>query len=63
MYLTVFEQIRNIIEHEVQKLLCLFEAIFQQSGRIKRYNMDDFNLSVIIRFFELEIITALEYTL
>ena len=59
MYLTVFEQIRNIIEYEVQKLLCLFEAIYQQAGRIKGYNMDDFNLSVIIRFFELGVTTAL----
>jgi len=59
MYLTVFDQIKNIIEYEVPKLLCLFEAIYQQAGRIKGYNMDDFNLSVIIRFFELGVTTAL----
>lgn len=59
MYLTVFDQIKNIIEYEVPKLLCLFEAIYQQAGRIKGYNMDTFNLSVIIRFFELGVTTAL----
>ncbi|MCL4418014.1 MAG: DEAD/DEAH box helicase [Actinobacteria bacterium] len=59
MYLKVFGQIKNIIEYEVPKLLCLFEAIYQQAGRIKGYNMDDFNLSAIIRFFELGVTTAL----
>jgi hypothetical protein len=58
MYLKVFDQIKNIIEYEVPKLLCLFEAIYQQAGRIKGYNMDDFNLSAIIRFFELGVTTA-----
>lgn len=58
MYLTVFDQIRNIVEYEVPKLLCLFEAIYQQAGRIRGYNMEDFNLSVIIRFFELGVTTA-----
>lgn len=58
IYLKVFDQIKNIIEYEVPKLLCLFEAIYQQAGRIKGYNMDDFNLSAIIRFFELGVTTA-----
>lgn len=58
MYLKVFEQIQTIIEFEVPKLLCFFEAIYQQAGRIKGYDMDDFNLSLIIRFFELGVTTA-----
>ena len=35
IYLTVFEQIKNIIEYEVPKLICLFESIYQQAGRLK----------------------------
>jgi superfamily II DNA/RNA helicase len=59
IYLKVFDQIKNIIEYEVPKLLCLFESIYQQAGRLKGYNMDEFNLSPIIRFFELGVTTAL----
>lgn len=59
IYLKVFDQIKNIIEYEVPKLLCLFESIYQQAGRLKGYNMDEFNLSSIIRFFELGVTTAL----
>ena len=59
IYLKVFDQIKNIIEYEVPKLLCLFEALYQQAGRIRGYDMDDFNLSAVIRFFELGVTTAL----
>ncbi|MTI85536.1 MAG: DEAD/DEAH box helicase [Firmicutes bacterium] len=59
IYLTVFDQIKNIIEYEVPKLLCLFESIFQQAGKLKGKNMDDFDLSIIIRFFELGVTTSL----
>lgn len=58
-YIKTFEQIRNIVEYEVPKLLCLFEALFQQAGVLLGYNMDDFNMSIIIRFFELGITTEL----
>lgn len=58
-YIKTFEQIRNIVEYEVPKLLCLFESLFQQAGRMLGYNMDDFNISSIIRFFELGITTEL----
>ncbi|OXS52153.1 hypothetical protein B1A99_34925 [Cohnella sp. CIP 111063] len=58
IYLKVFDQIRNIIEYEIPRLLCLFESIYQQAGRLKMRNMDDFNLSVIIRFFELGVTTV-----
>lgn len=58
-YIKTFEQIRNIVEYEVPKLLCLFESLFQQAGRLLGYNMDDFNMSSIIRFFELGITTEL----
>lgn len=58
-YIKAFEQIRNIVEYEIPKLLCLFEALYQQAGRILGYNMDEFNLSTIIRFFELGITTEL----
>lgn len=58
-YIKTFEQIRNIVEYEVPKLLCLFEALFQQAGVLLGYNMDDFNMSTIIRFFELGITTEL----
>lgn len=58
-YIKTFEQIRNIVEYEIPKLLCMFEALFQQAGVLLGYNMDDFNLSAIIRFFELGITTEL----
>ena len=31
-YIKAFEQIRNIVEYEIPKLLCLFESLFQQSS-------------------------------
>ena len=37
----------------------MFEALFQQAGVLLEYNMDDFNMSTIIRFFELGITTEL----
>ncbi len=58
-YIKTFEQIRNIVEYEVPKLLCMFEALFQQAGVLLGYNMDDFTMSTIIRFFELGITTEL----
>lgn len=58
-YIKTFEQIRNIVEYEVPRLLCLFESLFQQAGRLLGYNMDNFNMSSIIRFFELGITTEL----
>ncbi len=56
-YINSFDQIRNIVEYEVPKLLCFFEAIFSYAGTINGYNMSDFNMSPIIRFFELGIIS------
>jgi late competence protein required for DNA uptake (superfamily II DNA/RNA helicase) len=53
IYNKVFDQIRKIVEYEVPKLLCLFESLYQQAGRLKGYDMDSFDLSQIIRFFEL----------
>lgn len=58
-YVNTFDQIRTIIEYEVPKLLCLFESLYQQAGIIKGYKMDEFNLSGIIRFYELGITTEL----
>lgn len=58
-YIKTFEQIRNIVEYEIPKLLCLFESLFQQAGRLLGYNLDDFNMSSIIRFVELGITTEL----
>lgn len=58
-YIKAFEQIRNIVEYEIPKLLCLFESLFQQAGKLLGYNMDAFNLSSVIRFFELGITTEL----
>lgn len=58
-YINTFDQIRTIIEYEVPKLLCLFETLYQQAGRLLGYNMDEFDLSGIIRFFELGITTEL----
>lgn len=58
-YIKTFEQIRNIVEYEVPKLLCLFESLFQQAGTLLGYSLEDFNMSSIIRFFELGITTEL----
>lgn len=33
-YIKAFEQIRNIVEYEIPKLLCLFESLFQQAGKL-----------------------------
>lgn len=59
VYITVFEQIKTVVEYEVPRLLCLFEAIYSQVGRLKGYNMDNFDLSMIIRFFELGVTSSL----
>ena len=37
-YIKTFEQIRNIVEYEVPKLLCMLEALFQQAGVLLWYN-------------------------
>ncbi len=58
-YIKTFEQIRNIVEYEVPKLLCLFEALYQQAGILLNYDMQEFNMSVVIRYFELGITTEL----
>lgn len=58
-YIITFEQIRNIIEYEVPKILCLFEALYKQAGKLMQKNMDDFNMSSIIRYYELGIMTEL----
>lgn len=52
-YIKAFAQIRNIVEYEVPKLLCLFEALFSHAASIKGYDTSDFNMSAIIRFYEL----------
>lgn len=54
-YIKTFEQIRNIVEFEIPKLLCLFESLFKQTGKLLGYNMDDFDLASVVRFFELGI--------
>ena len=56
-YIRSFDQIRTIVEYEVPKLLCLFEALFIHAATLKGYDMSDFNMSSIIRFFELGITT------
>lgn len=56
-YIRSFDQIRNIVEYEVPKLLCFFESIFAHAASIKGHDMTDFNLSPIIRYFELGITT------
>lgn len=62
-YIRSFDQIRNIVEYEVPKLLCFFEAIFSFAGTINGHDMTDFNMSPIIRFFELGITTELGLSL
>ncbi|MBH1940093.1 DEAD/DEAH box helicase [Mobilitalea sibirica] len=59
IYLKVFEQIKTVVEYEVPKLLCLFEAIYSCAGEIKGYDMSGFSLSALIRFYELGVMTAL----
>ncbi|MHA6530956.1 DEAD/DEAH box helicase [Paenibacillus sp. BAC0078] len=59
IYLTVFDQIKTIIEFELPKLLSFFEAIFQQAGKLNGVSMDEFNLTPIIRFFELGVKSVL----
>jgi len=56
-YIQAFDQIRNIVEYEIPKLLCFFEAIFSFAGTLNGHDMSAFNMSTIIRFFELGIIT------
>ena len=41
------------------KILCLFEALYKQAGKLMQKNMDDFNMSSIIRYYELGIMTEL----
>ena len=56
-YITAFDQIRNIVEYEIPKLLCLFEALYACAANKKGYDTSDFNLSAIIRFYELGVTT------
>lgn len=56
-YINAFEQIRNIVEYEVPRLLCLFEALFSRAASLNGYDVSDFNMSAIIRFFELGVTT------
>lgn len=58
-YIRTFEQIRNIVEYEIPKLLCLFEALYQRAGTLLGYDMINFSMSAIIRYFELGITTEL----
>ncbi len=58
-YLTVFTQIRNIIEYEIPQLLSLFESLFKQACTLNGDDVDDFDMSSIIRFFELGVRTSL----
>lgn len=62
-YIKAFDQIRNIVEYEVPKLLCLFESIFSYAATLKGFDMSDFNLSPVIRFFELGVTTELGLSL
>ena len=56
-YIRSFAQIRNIIEYQIPKLLCLFESLFIHAATLKGFDMSEFNMSSIIRFFELGITT------
>ena len=56
-YIQAFDQIRNIVEYEIPKLLCLFEALYACAASKKGYDVSDFNLSVIISFYELGVTT------
>lgn len=56
-YISAFDQIRNIVEYEVPRLLCLFEALYARAASIKGYDTSDFNMSAIIRFFELGVVS------
>lgn len=62
-YIRSFEQIRNIVEYEIPKLLCLFEALFSYAGTKNGHDMSGFNMSPIIRFFELGITSELGLSL
>ena len=62
-YIQAFDQIRNIVEYEIPKLLCLFEALYACAASKKGYDVSDFNLSVIIRFYELGLQPNLDYHL
>lgn len=52
-YLKAFDQIRTVIEFEVPRILSLFEALFKQVALLKGYDVMNFNLSFVIRYFEL----------
>jgi len=56
-YLTVFTQIRNTIEYEIPRLLSLFESIFKQAATLEGYDVQSFDMSSIIRYFELGVRT------
>lgn len=58
-YRIVFTQIRNIIEYEIPRLLSLFESIFKQACILNGYEVDAFDMTSIIRFFELGVRTHL----
>lgn len=58
-YIDAFKQIRTIIEYEIPKLLCLFESLFIRAGELHHLDMSEFNMSIIIRFYELGITTEL----
>lgn len=57
-YLKVFTQIRNTIEFEIPRLLSLFESLFKQACILNDLDVLDFDMSSIIRYFELGVRTA-----
>ena len=52
-YMTVFTQIRNTVEYEIPRLLSLFESLFIQACSLCGIDTGEWDMSAIIRYFEL----------
>lgn len=51
-YSNAFQTLRDIVEHKIPKILSLFESILVYVGTTKGYDMADFSLSKVTRFYE-----------
>jgi len=56
-YLKAFEQVKTILEYEIPRFFALFEAIFAFVAEQQGFDVKDFSLQTIMRFFEIGVLS------
>ncbi|WP_073075900.1 helicase-related protein [Sporobacter termitidis] len=57
-YSNAFKTLKDIIEHKIPKILSLFESIFDFVAKQRGYNVGEFSLSKVKRFYETGVRTS-----